>query len=125
MYEVASVERKVGDLFGGDDLPQGRIRVSIATSVALTSTVEETDAGSKAEIHFAMFVDLQPDVLLLGRPESLGLHSNRDRTRLAAGGSGNIRDSLVFASREMPVPCDVIFTVAPATTAPAFVGHSA
>ena len=90
--------------------PSVGFAVSTATSVALTSTVEETDAGCRREIDFAMLVDLQPDVLLLGRLESLGLHANRverdrqQRDQVMSGvvGLGFAREACALRGRPSP-----------------------
>ena len=118
MHEVAAVQGKVGDFFGGDDLAQRRIR-SLYRDLRSTDFDGRGDRRrQEAEIDLTMLVDLQPNVLLLGGLESLRLHVNRvERDRQQRDQVISVFVGLGFAGDALP--SDVTFTVAPVTTAPA------
>jgi len=72
--EVAAVEREVGDLFGGDDLAERGIRGFDGDLGGADLDILSDRRGVEREIDFALLVDLEPDVPLLGGLEALRLH---------------------------------------------------
>ena len=74
MDEVAAVEREVGDLFGGNHLAERGIRGFDGDLGGADLDILSDRRGVEREIDFALLVDLEPDVPLLGGLEALRLH---------------------------------------------------